>query len=220
TQSVVGGPPQFAEDGHAEDPHTSPISGSSIVNNAILHLTSWQHKSSANVDSPLYSQYQALGFRSQAAAEELARPPLLSRDSVDAQRSSTERTSSDQSTGEGLFLVDSELNSGALERLTTVVSDTTSPLSIHSFLGERRRAAQEALANDAAYILNSHACNSKPYSQCLDGASAEAGNGARLANSSSSPASATSRESSHPRTPLPAPCSGADQGRCNNDHQR
>ncbi|KAJ1991445.1 hypothetical protein GGI04_005966, partial [Coemansia thaxteri] len=25
TQSVVGGPPQFAEDGHAEDPHTSPI---------------------------------------------------------------------------------------------------------------------------------------------------------------------------------------------------
>ncbi|KAJ2899804.1 hypothetical protein IWW38_000834 [Coemansia aciculifera] len=197
-----------SDHGAAEDP-----SGSSIVNDAILNLTTtWQNESASDFDSSLYSPYQALGFRSEHA--EPAPPTLADKSSASAQNedhiaTTTTTAFTYNTTDKKLFLGGSELDGSDSRCLATAVSDTTHSLSLHRFLDERR---QMESANSATLYLDDSGCCSEALVRSIDSAV-----GASACSAKTSPASEASRESSHPRTPIPAPCSDATTSRCQ-DH--
>ncbi|KAJ2741282.1 hypothetical protein GGI20_005295 [Coemansia sp. BCRC 34301] len=117
-------------------------SGESIVDSAILNLTTaWQHDSAPNnLDSPLYSSYQALGFCSDHT--EPAPPTLPGKISTIVQSESaaaTTTTTTYHATGKKSFLGDSELDGNDTQCLA---SDTARSLSLHRFLGEPQQTAQ------------------------------------------------------------------------------
>ncbi|KAJ2577272.1 hypothetical protein GGH95_003543, partial [Coemansia sp. RSA 1836] len=74
---------------------------------------------------------------------------------------------------------------------------------------EPQQTAQGESANNATFFLDSSACSGESLVRSIDGPG-----GASASSVKASPVSETSRESSHPRTPLPAPCPDADASRC------
>ncbi|KAJ2874865.1 hypothetical protein GGH93_002056 [Coemansia aciculifera] len=207
-------------DSAAGGPSTASISGSSIVNNAILNLTtSWQHEGASTFDPPLYSPYQALGFHNDYAADS-TRSTLPDKDggiirNDDAAANSTQSASGYHVTGEELFLRSSELEGSDAQCVATGASDTTHSLSLHRFLGEPQRIAQEIPENNATFFLG--ACIDKPLVRTIDNA---VGASADSVHASTSPTSETSRESSHPRTPLSASCSDTAGSQCQDGPQQ
>ncbi|KAJ2049660.1 hypothetical protein GGI08_005688 [Coemansia sp. S2] len=220
TLSVANTQFQSSINSAAGDPSTASISGSSIVNNAILNLTTtWQHESSSTFDPPLYSPYQALGFRSEYTAESTL-STLPDKDggviqSDDAATAATQSSSGYHATGEELFLGNSELEGSDARCLATGASDTAHSLALHRFLGEPQRTAQGMPENSETFFLG--ACSDRPLVRNIDSA---VGASADSVHAGTSPTSETSRESSHPRTPLSAPCSDTTGSRCQDGPQQ
>ncbi|KAJ2489360.1 hypothetical protein IWW37_004038 [Coemansia sp. RSA 2050] len=210
---------QSPSDNTAEGSSAASISGSSVVNNAILNLTtSWQHEGTSNFGSPLYSPCQALGLHGKYSAES-TQSTLPDQDcgtaanDDDTIAAAAQSASGYHATSNGLFLGDTGLEDSGAQCLVPGSSDTTHSLSLHRFLGEPRQAAQVTSESKAALFLSASNSSSsdKHLVRSIDGA---AGASSNPAHASTSPASETSRESSHPRTPLPAPCSATTSIRC------
>ncbi|KAJ2417207.1 hypothetical protein H4218_003042 [Coemansia sp. IMI 209128] len=200
--------------GATEDASAASISGSSIVNNAILNLTTaWQHEGASNFGSPLYSPCQALGLHSKYSAESTLPDNDCGTTANDGAAATAtvvaaQSAGSYHATDDGFFL-----GSTGLEN-----SDTQCVASghLHRFLGEPRPAAPGTLESNEAFFLGASSSNKqmvRSVEGTIEGSSS-------TAHASISPASETSRESSHPRTPLPAPCSDTTGIRCQGGPQQ
>ncbi|KAJ1939231.1 hypothetical protein GGF37_004480, partial [Kickxella alabastrina] len=120
------------------------ISGSSVVNAAIMSLTSWQPHAHSNIGSPLYpSAFQPLGFHSEYVAE----APQPSR-ANGAYNGDTTISVADNSLSHGYSKSSESPSSGAIS-LTALLGGNNagyvdSQPSLHYFLGEPKPTALEA----------------------------------------------------------------------------